>query len=134
MLEEQKYLPKLLPILKPINSDNSQSITSDFDYYEDDFSEKYNNHMNEKNYHKNNINNYFNKNRFNKNNNQYYNRNYYNNRNNYFKNNNNYSYNSNIKINETLNKDFEEFKFFQEFINLKYAPLYYKNYKKNIFI
>jgi len=129
LLEEQKYLPKLLPLLKPVNNDYSQSNSFEYlnDNYDDDFTEKNYNYMNEKNYNKNNINNYINKNRFYKNNSPYQNRNYYNNKN-YYKNNNNYSYNSNIKINDTLNKDFEEFQFFQEFINLKYAPLYYKNY------
>ena len=118
LLEEQKCLPKLLPLLKPIDEENSQDYS--FDYSNDNYDEK--------NYKKNNSNNYINKNRFYKNNIQYYNRDYYNNNINYYKNNYKYSYNTNIKINDSLNKDFEEFKFFQQFINLKYAPLNYKNY------
>ena len=126
LLEEQKFLPKLIPLLKPINSeDYLNTSSSEFfdDSYDDDLERSYNNNLKEKNY-KNNNNNNNNNNRYNERNKKY--RNYYKNNINYNYKNNYYNGYNNI-INDSFHRDFEEFQLFRQFINLKYSPLYYKN-------
>jgi len=126
LLEEQKFLPKLIPLLKPIDNDYFNTSSSEFmnESYDDDLAKSYDNYVKEKKYNK----------KYNNNYRKYNDRNYYNNNRNYFRNNNNYDnnyykgYNSNMPINNTFHRDFEEFQMFRQFINLKYAPpLYYKN-------
>jgi len=116
----------LIPLLKPINSEDYLNTSSSEvldDSYDDDLERSYNNYIKEKNY-KNNNNNK--NNRFNdrskKNKNYYKNNINYNYKNNYYN-----GYNKNMILNNSFHRDFEEFQMFRQFINLKYAPFYYKN-------
>jgi hypothetical protein len=115
----------LIPLLKPINSEDYLNTSSSEvldDSYDDDLERSYNNYIKEKNYkNNNNKNNRFND-RSKKNKNYYKNNINYNYKNNYYN-----GYNKNMILNNSFHRDFEEFQMFRQFINLKYAPFYYKN-------